>query len=351
MNGTMKMSVLVDVKKAEIHEGRIPEIKSDEVLVQNKTCNICTADYQQWLGLRPQQHFNMAFGHENAGIVVEVGSDVKNINIGDHVAFGVLGCGECEDCRKGFNANFCNYRTSSYALKDAQGYYGPKGASEYKVSVPRVLFKMRKDLPSEEAGFLEPLATVVEGIQRLRVSPGEKVLVIGAGTMGILNAQVARLFGADVIISDPMENKLKTARELGFKHIINPTGDNFTGKINEFTDGKGLDAVVIAVGVTSAYKQAFDVAPKGCRFLIFAASFPAPTWELDPNKVHYKLWEIIGTYGASSKSYQMAADFLNSEQIATKPLIDAVYDIEQIQEAFSAAAKPGSYRVALRITK
>jgi L-iditol 2-dehydrogenase len=354
VNGTMKVGVLTGTRKAEVHEVEIPKIaQPDEVLVNNRACNICTTDYQQWLGLRPQQGFPMAFGHENSGVVVEVGSEVKNVEIGDHVGFGFLGCGECENCRKGKNANLCDMSgTSSFKVKDKYGYYGPRGAAQYKVAKSRELFKLGNDLSFEEAGFLEPLATVVQGIQRLQSTVGDKILVIGAGTMGLLNAQVARLYGANVVISDTMDKKLNTARSLGFDKVLNALDDNYMESVKSSGgEEKGPDAIIIAVGASKAYEQAFKMAPKGCRFLIFAAGYPAPKWDVDPNSVHYNLWDIIGTFGTRDKDFQLACELLRNRQVNVRPLVEAKFKLEDIQEAFEKAATVGNYRVSLTISE
>jgi L-iditol 2-dehydrogenase len=170
--------------------------------------------------------------------------------------------------------------------------------------------------------------------------------------MGLLNAQVARYYGADVIISELFENKLKTAKKLGFSKIINPRKDNIEEKIKEFlNEEEKIDDIIIAVGATSAYNQAIQIAPKGCRFLIFAAGYPVPGWTLEPNMVHYNLWEIIGTYGCSTKDYEEAATLLSKRDINTETLIEAKYPLKDIQKAFEKAATPGTYRTAITISE
>ena len=352
MANQMKYGVIVDKKKAEVHQKVIPSIKDDEVLISNKTCNICTTDYQQWAGDRMHQPFPMAFGHENAGIVVDIGKEVKNCNKGDHVVVNVYGpCLECDQCRMGKNSLYCQYNQSADKMKnpDENGVYGFYGCGEYQVAKSKHVFRMAKDLLFEEAGFVEPLATVVHGIERLRVKIKEKILVIGAGTMGLLNAQVARYYGADVIISELIDKKLNAAKELKFDQLMNPKKDDFKNKIKEYLGDAELDAIIIAVGATSAYNQAIQFAPKGCRMLIFAANFPEPDWDLKPNPVHYQLWEVIGTYGCSTRDYQVASTLLSNKSILAAPLLEEKFPLNDIQKAFEKATMPGMYRVTLEI--
>jgi L-iditol 2-dehydrogenase len=349
MKRNMKFGVIVAKKRAEVHEHEIPQLEeSDEVLINNKTCNICTYDYQQWQGFRSHQPIPTAWGHENAGIVVEVGKRVKNIEVGDHIVENVYRpCLECSNCRKGVNMNLCELQDSHYGEKDRYGYYGPYGCAQYKVVPSKHIFKISKELPFEEAGFCEPLATVIHGIHRLRVQPGENILIIGAGTMGLLNAQVARYYGAEVIISELLKKKRNTAEELGFNKIIDPSQGNFADKINNYIKNSKLNSIIIAVGADKAYEQAFKVAPMLCKFLIFAASFPPPKWDISPNLVHYKIWEIIGTYGASLKDYQEASELLSRKVFNLKPLIEEKFILTNVQEAFKKASSPGSYRVSV----
>jgi len=180
----MKFGVIISEKRAEVHEHKIPQLEeSNEVLINNKACNICTYDYDytQWQGFRSHQPFPSAWGHENAGIVVEVGERVKNIKVGDHIVENVYRpCLECSNYRKGINMNLCEIQDSHYKEKDKYGYYGPYGCAQYKIVLSKHIFKMNKEIPFEIAGFTEPLATVLQGIHRLRIQLGENILVIGA---------------------------------------------------------------------------------------------------------------------------------------------------------------------------
>ncbi|MGI6166369.1 MAG: zinc-binding dehydrogenase, partial [Limnochordia bacterium] len=220
---------------------------------------------------------------------------------------------------------------------------------EYQVVKAKHVFRMSKSLPFEVAGFCEPLATVLHGIGRLNIQIGDKVLVIGAGTMGFLNALAAKYFGGEVIISEISDKKIDAVRSSGFERTINPTTQDYAAKIQEYTEGQGPDSIIIAVGSTNAYNQALEMASLGCKFLIFAAGYPAPTWNLEPNPVHYELFEIIGTYGCNTEDYQLASELLNNSLIDPTPLIEERYALDDIQRAFEKAAIPDTYRISIQI--
>jgi len=346
-----RFGVIVSDRVAEVHERDIPPVRPDEILIENRSCNLCTTDYQQWMGLRPQQPTPMAFGHENSGVVVEIGNEVDNVKVGDHVVLNIYKpCMECEACRQGRNSIHCKLRgPQTDSRPDRYGYYGTYGCSAYQIGKSKHAFKVDNGLAFEYAGFVEPVATVVYGMKKLRVKPGERVLVIGAGTMGNLNAQVARYFGARVSISDVSKKKLDTARALGFDGILHAGDRDYLEKARAATDGAGFDAVIIAVGATRAYRDAFEVVALEGRLLIFAAGYPPPAWNTDPNTVHYKLWEIIGTFGCGPSEFQTAADLVGGRAIDVSPLVEERIPLEEIQHAFEKASTPDNFRVAVMI--
>jgi threonine dehydrogenase-like Zn-dependent dehydrogenase len=346
----MKFGVILGDHKAEVHEHAVPEVKDNQVLVMNKACNICTTDYQQWLGLRPHQKTPMAFGHENAGIVCSIGKNVRNVSVGDHVVTNIYQpCMECENCRKNYNSMLCLCSDLKSLEMDEYGYYGSYGCSEYKVADSKYVYRLNPELPFEQMAFCEPLATVVQGIERLDINPAQKVLVIGAGTMGMLNASLARFYGADVMLSDISRTKIENAKAMGFDKVIDPSNGKYKEEIDELTKGTGVDAVIVAVGANSAYKQALDVSKMCGKLLVFAAGYPEPQWELNPNSVHYKLLNIIGTYGCRPSDFQYASELLGNGNIRVEKLIEGKYALDDVQTAFEAASQKDAFRVSVML--
>lgn len=336
--------VLTSKGHAEVHTMNLPEVGEEQILVKQLACNICTADYGQWLGLREHQGYPMAGGHEGAGIVLAKGEKVVSLEVGDFVAISNNYCGECEYCREGKESQ-CVIR-STYDQHEG-GYHGRMGFAQYCVRNATAVVKMNPELTPSEAAFLEPAATVVKGIKKLRIKPMDKVVVIGAGTMGILNAQAARAYGAKVIISELMENKLQTARDLGFS-VIDAGEKDPVEAVMEWTDGKGADIVIAAVGASSANSQAAGMLKKfDGKILMFAAAYPCPELGITANDIHYKRIELIGTYLGDTIDFLEAANLLNERQINVKPLIEAYYPLQDIQKAFEEASIPGKYRVSV----
>lgn len=340
----MRFSCLVKKGVSEIRERPLEEMKEDQVLVKQLACNICTTDYGQWLGLREHQGYPHANGHEGSGIVAAKGSKVSGLEIGDMVAMAYDGCGECESCRRGDYAHCVKLK----GRWTEDGYIGGFGFSDYCVRNARSLVKMNKDMDPSAAAFLEPLATVVRGIKKLRVQPMETVVVIGAGTMGILNAQMARAYGARVIVSELMEKKINTAKSLGFE-VVNPGEADPAEKIKEMTDGTGADCVIVAVGNTAANQQALDMVKyTDGRILLFAAGYPVPELKVDSNMIHYRRLELLGTFEADVNDFMAAGKLLSDYTIDVSRIIEEPrFTLNTMQEAYEHAAVPGMYRVSV----
>ena len=348
---TIKLAALTKAHMIELINIPMPEMGEDEVLVKQEACNICTTDYQQWLGLREHQGYPMAGGHEGCGIVVAKGSKVGDeLQIGDRVGLTYAYCGQCKACRLGHTIECAEkYNLISYNNKSELGFFGTYGFADYFVRKVRYLVKMSKDLTPGEAGFLEPVATVVNGMKKLRVKPMETVVVIGAGTMGLVNAQVARAFGARVIVSELLDKKLNRAKDMGFE-TVNPEASDVAAKVKELTDGQGADAVIVAVGSTQANEQALKMVKNlDGRILFFAAAFPVPELRIDSNMIHYRKLELLGAFEADQQDFFDAARLLNQRQINVSPLVEAKFPLDEIEKAFEAASVPGSYRINVEL--
>jgi L-iditol 2-dehydrogenase len=230
---------------------------------------------------------------------------------------------------------------------------GSKKFANYAVIRQREAALVSNDIPAEQAGFLEPVATVVQCVKKSRIQPMEDVVVVGAGTMGLVNAQVAKAWGARVMISDIDPKKIAQARKMGIADVIDAKNDDPVKKVMELTGGKGADCVIAAVGSTIAYKQGYEMLKRlRGRLILFPAGYPAPALSIDPNEVHYRKIEIIGTFGADM------ADFEDAATLLSKKLIDMSYSLEgkefalkDIQQAYEAASTPGTYRITVDLQK
>ena len=339
----MRFSCLVKKGVSEVRERKIPELTEYDCLIKMKACNICTVDYQQWLGLREHQGYPMAGGHEGTGEIVKVGAKVQDFKPGDRVIVGYQGCGHCAACRQGMTTACKDFRKES-----EDGYkFGEFGFADYTVKRSDVLYKVNKDLDPSQAAFGEPLADCIRGAKIMHVKPFETIVVIGAGPMGLLNAAAYRAFGARVIVTELIPSKIEMSKKMVFI-TINSKETDAVQAIKDLTDGVGADAVCVAVANTFAYKQGWEMLKKqGGRFLVFAAGYPAPELDVAANDIHYKEAEILGTYGCTTADFEDAAKALSTGIIDVSPLVEAKYTLDEMQEAYAKAAEPESYRVSI----
>lgn len=344
----MRFGVLVEKGKIEVRERDLPELGEFDVLVKQMTCNICTTDYTQYLGFREHQGYPMIGGHEGAGYIQKLGDGVKEFQVGDHVAIACASCGYCDMCKTGHEGLCQDNDLNLHITED--GYRGPMGFADYVVVPARRLVKLNKELPYAEGGFLEPLATVCKGIKLTRIKPFDTVVVIGAGTMGLLNGITLKAMSCRVIITEMMENKIANAKKEGLE-VIDISKCDPVEEVKRMTDGRGADVVIVAVGNTKANSQAVDMLKANYgKMLCFAASYPEPKLEISSNTIHYKRMEMLGTTGADYADFMEAARILNAGFVKVTNLLEnKQFDLEDIQAAYDEAATPGKYRVTVNL--
>lgn len=343
---TRAFAAIMEPKVAEVHTEPLGELGPKDVLIKMLACNICTTDYQQWDGKRNHMGFPMAAGHEWTGDVVAVGAEVVEFAVGDRVGPTGSGCGHCRNCRQGM---FTDCLTPKGLHKMVGGFRGQRGFANWKIADENSLIKMNKEIAPELCAFLEPVSAVTNGLRKLRVKPGETVVVVGIGVMGLLNAMVAQAYGCRVIVSDVSEKKLKRASEIGKFDVIDSSKCDPVEEVKRLTDGFGADCVIPCVGLTGAYEQAYNMlrANNG-RLLLFAAGHPAPELKLDPNKIHYGRTEILGTIGADLEDVVLASELINNHIIDPANCYEGVkYPLSDIQKAYAHAASPDMYRVSV----
>ncbi|WP_394237720.1 zinc-binding dehydrogenase [Niallia oryzisoli] len=345
----IRFGVLTEKGHAEVREIEMPELKPDELLVKQEACNICTTDYQQWQGLREHQGYPMAGGHEGSGIVVAKGDKVgESFELGDRVSILYDYCGICDNCKAGMITICQNKKLFGKNYSDE--YYGIFGFSNYFIRNAKSFVKMNRDLPASEAAFVEPLGSVLHGMRKIRLQGGyDTVVVIGGGTMGLLNAAAARAMGARVIVSGRGEKKLAVGREMGFE-MIDAGSTDPVAEVKRLTNGRGADAVIVSAGATAANQQALEmVKDQHGRVLFYAAGYPVPGLTVDSNIIHYKNLELIGTFGSTLDDFNNAGRMLSEGRINVSYLIEEKVPLTNIQEAFQKASTKGNFRVSVML--
>jgi len=259
---TMTVPIFKGEGKLEYEERPIPRLEeATDVLVKIEACGICGTDLN--ILATPPAHKatpNIIIGHEGVGMVAEVGAEVSDLQPGDRVVIAPrLTCGRCRYCRRGLDNQCTNYQTIGTTI---DGAFAP-----YLRAPQSALFKISPDVPRDDAVLFEPLSCVVGSVTRAPIQGGDNVVIIGAGPMGLLFAQMYRTLGAGkIIMVDIAPYRLNFAQEIGIDETLNPTEVDLPRAIQDIT-GLGADIVVDAVG--NQMGTALKLARRGGQVILF----------------------------------------------------------------------------------
>lgn len=346
MPKTMKAGVMTAPRRVEIREIPVPEPGPGEVLVRQHACAICTLEQRIYTGVK-KFPYPGCWGHEVSGVIEGIGPNSRGgLQVGDHVALGTpYFCGECDNCSRGWE----EYCLQQHPLPKLAGVVGLFGMAEYMVVPSRWAVKVDKGIPFEQSAFTEPLACVLQGIKKTGVKLGDTVVVIGAGTMGMLNVMAASSSGARVIVSELDKKRRKMALELGADAVIDPAGEDVESRVQELTNGRKADAVIITIGNKDANNDAIKMVGKNGTVLYFASAHPGAPLDIHPNFIHDTGIVLTGVKGKNLRDMWDAAALISNATINTAALIAGTYPLEQADKALDVASNSTCFRIVLKM--
>lgn len=311
----------------------MPEISKDEFLIEVRACGVCTTDRRMFQG-ELRVPFPVIGGHEISGIIVS-GRFSEDLQVGDVVALDMINrCGYCFYCRKGLD-NLC---LNSRKARVVEGKYLIAGGfSQYVVAKRQQIFKVNVD--PEVATLVEPLACCINSVEKADIQAGESVLIMGAGTMGILHAMLVSLKGAVPFLSDPSEERRKFASSLDMR-ALKP--EMVSGELPSVNEGHGFDAVFVTAPVAELPVQAIEVIRKGGKIVLYTSIHPSVNMPLDWNKVHYSELSVYGTEGRRKVDFARAAELIQSMKL--NPLITKKIQLEELSRELSNSPEPKDQR-------
>ena len=294
----MRAAVYRGVNDVRVETVPVPVIEAGEVLIRVHSCGICGTDLKK---IHTGSHSApRIFGHETSGTIVAVGEGVEGFAIGDRVmVFHHVPCGECYYCRKKTFAQCAVYKKVGCTAG-----FEPSGGgfAEYVRVMDWIvrsgLVKIPDGVPFEQAAFVEPVNTCLKAIRNLELASDETVLVIGQGPIGILLAALAARTGAKVLTSDLYAERHATAALFGLKHPIDAGKEDVVAAAKAGSEGRGADAVILAVGGNALIKMAMDAARPGGRVLLFAQTQHGDA-VIDPAVVCMDEKSLVGSYSSS----------------------------------------------------
>jgi L-iditol 2-dehydrogenase len=340
----MKALLLSKYKELEIADLPTPTAGSGEVLIRVGACGICGSDVHGYDGSSGRRIPPIVMGHEAAGRIAAVGSGVTGLTEGDRVTFdSTIYCGACGYCKRG-EVNLCDHRQ---VLGVSCGDYSRAGAFAEFVAVPaRVVYKLPESISFAEAAMLEAVAVAIHGVSLAKISAESTVLVVGAGTIGVLTLQALRAAGCKrVLVSDVDETRLKMAKELGAADVLLADAD-VVAQVLRRTGGVGADVAIEAVGRNETVNAAIASLRKGGTVVLVGNISPEVTLPLQ--KVVTRQIRLQGSC-ASAGEYPEAIALMASGAIRVKPLISAIAPLAEGPAWFERlyAREPNLLKVVL----
>ncbi|MGA2807931.1 MAG: zinc-dependent dehydrogenase [Terracidiphilus sp.] len=296
---TMRAVVYRGINDMRVETVPVPAIGPGELLVKVATCGICGTDLKK---IHTGSHSApRIFGHEMAGTVVRVGEGVTRFRLGERVMiFHHVPCGDCYYCRKQTPAQCLQYKKVGVTAgfePSGGGFAEYIRVMDWIVS-SRGVVRIPDEVPFEQAAFVEPVNTVLKGVKMLNLAADETLLVIGQGPIGLMHAALASRTGAKVLTSDLYPERHAIAARFGLHNPIHAGTENVVERVFAETDGRGADAVVLAVGGNGLIKTAMDAVRPGGKVMLFAQTQHGEA-TFDPGAVCMDEKTLLGSYSSS----------------------------------------------------
>jgi L-iditol 2-dehydrogenase len=330
----MKAAVFLGEKKIIVKDVEKPKCSREQVLVRVKACAICGSDLRIFRG---EKNIKVPItGHEISGIVEEMGEYVKGLSVGDKVIIQtVIGCGECEPCRRG-QENRCKKKFK------AIGYDYNGGFAQFLL-VPKdavrqgCVIKIPNYLSFDESTLVEPISCVINGWAPFRPrKPGFTTVVIGAGVIGMLHAEYARMKSAKVILVNRTAPRLNLAKEIGLgsDEFVDASRCNIVQRIKELTDDLGADIVICAASSKDVQRDAIEMSAVDADISFFAGISKRDQYNsVNTNLIHYHELHVHGANSSNRRHYLEAVDLVASGKVDVKRFITHKFSLDMIEEA------------------
>lgn len=341
------LAAVLDAPKAfGLKQVPTPTPGPGEVLLRIEATTLCGTDLRlisgtKTAGVRP----GVVLGHEIAGRIEAVGEGVEDVAVGAQATVSiVVSCNRCANCLAG-REHFC-------ANLELIGYGIDGGLAEYCLVPERAVSNgnviLTPEMPARTLCLAEPLSCVLNGASQFNTRPGDTVVVLGAGPIGLLHTQLARLQGAgQVVVTNRSAGRRELAMELGASRAVDPTTEDLKAVVDEVSGGRGADVVVVAIGALELANQALELAGVGGRVNYFAGFPKGSTATMDPNLVHYKELLVTGGSNARRSDVHRAVQVLAGGGIDADRIVTHGFTLANVDQAVQAVSDQLGVKVAV----
>jgi L-iditol 2-dehydrogenase len=333
----MKAAVLRGVHDLRLEELPDPRPADNEVLIRVRAAGLCGTDVNMWRGTNDEGVFPFIPGHEWAGEVVEVGRDIRTLSVGDRVvAEPPIKCHVCSNCKDGMDPNRC----TDLELCGFSWEY-PGGLAEYTVSKEERLFKMPAGLSYGEGALVEPVAVAYHGVWGTGggVAPHDRVVVFGAGPIGMFATLVCKASGAPVITVEPQSFRRQMVRDLGADVVIDPTAGDVAEQVLDHTGGRGATLVMECSGSDGARAATMDVVAKEGRIVLIGMAAERKVGI----EIGKSIWQGATIIGSSGCPYffPKTLTFMSRHLVDLTKVVTHRFPLTDALEAFELGKKGG----------
>lgn len=322
----------------------IPVPGPGEVLVQIGAATTCGTDFKTFKRGHPRliKSIPAPFGHEMSGTINNLGPGVQNFKVGQRVVVGNSApCGDCFYCQKNSPALcedliFLNGAYSDYLLVPSR-------------IVQKNLHPIPDSLPFATASLSEPLACVLNALEKLNPQPRQNLLLLGAGPMGVLFVQLAKLYDLELVAVARDPEKLKNLKKLGAKEVVSLTHDPEPLKKAKglFNGGRGADLVVEAVGLPETWEMAVQLARPGGKVCFYGGCAKGTEVKLDTYQIHYEEKELLGVFHHTPRLFKKAVQLLSEAKIKPEGLIVGEVSLSDYEKLFTKGLKSHPLKYAI----
>lgn len=343
----MKAVILYGPNNFDSGEFDKPQIGDNDILLKMKSAAICGTDIRILEGKKTKGvRYPSIIGHEICGIVDEVGKNVKYYNVGDKVAIAnVMPCKSCHSCLTG--------RENACLNRKAIGYEYNGGFAEY-VLIPDIfvdggnVVKLPENVSFEEGSLIEPLACCIRGMKNAGTGFNDTVLILGAGPIGLMHLQLAKIAGAkQVIVSEPINSRREKALKLGADRVVNPNEEDLSKIIMTMTDGIGADIIIMAIGVPAIVNSTIKLCRKGGTVNLFAGFAGTGESTIEVNTIHYNEITLNGSTAYKREDYLQSKDIVVSKKINLKEIITHRFKIDEFKKAYEVCKSGEGLKVII----